>query len=198
MSELTTEEKIIRAAETVFLKSGFDGARMQEIADEAGINKALLHYYFRSKDKLFEKIFNEKFITFFPKLGGLLDMQIPFTEKLCLFVERYIDILRSNPYVPYFIVTNIHKKNSAEILKNFPKNFTKAFEAAYTADFEVGLVKKVNVRHFQISVMSMCIFPFLGKPIIKEIFSMDDEVYTVFLQERAAEIQLYIRTILAP
>lgn len=198
MNDLSTEEKIVQAAEKVFLRDGYDGSRMQEIANEAGINKALLHYYFRSKDKLFEKIFREKFATFFPKLGGVLAMQLSFTDKLCLFVERYMEVLIANPYVPYFIVTNIHKKNNVEILQNFPKDFTKGFEIAYQADLAAGKVKTVNVRQFQISVMSMCIFPFLGKPIIKEIFLMDDEVYTQFLQERTTEVQHYIRMILAP
>jgi TetR/AcrR family transcriptional regulator len=198
MEDLSTEEKIIRAAEKVFMKEGYDGARMQEIANEAGINKALLHYYFRSKDKLFEKIFREKFSTFFPTLGGVLEMELSFTNKLCLFVERYLKLLIDNPYVPYFIVTNIHKKNNVQLLHDFPKNFTKGLERAYHADLAAGNVKTLDIRQFQISVLSMCIFPFLGKPIIKEVFQMTDDAYTTFLQERTAEIQRYIQIILAP
>lgn len=198
MKDITTEEKILQAAERVFMRDGYDGSRMQEIANEAGINKALLHYYFRSKDKLFEKIFNEKFLTFFPRLGGVLDLNLSFTEKLCLFIERYLEILRSNPYVPYFIVTNIHKKNNSDILRNFPKDFTVGFEKAYELDLKAGKVKKIAPKQLQISVMSMCIFPFLGKPIIKEVFNLNEPAYHQILEERTAELQQYVRFILAP
>jgi AcrR family transcriptional regulator len=77
----TTEQKILEAARQVFLKKGWNGARMQEIADEAGINKALLHYYYRSKDKLFEAVFNEIFTQFITKVSLVLLSDAPVKEK---------------------------------------------------------------------------------------------------------------------
>ena len=102
--KISTETKILAAAEEVFLKSGYDGSRMQEIADLAGINKAMLHYYFRSKDLLFERIFEQKFSQFFPKIQELTTMPISFTEKVCIYVELHINLLRQNPYLPLFII----------------------------------------------------------------------------------------------
>ena len=77
-----TEEKILNAAQTVFIQKGMDGARMQEIADEAGINKALLHYYFRTKQKLFEAIFKKVFSQIFPNLMDMVHSELPIEEKL--------------------------------------------------------------------------------------------------------------------
>ena len=80
--ELSTEKTILEAAKKVFLDKGFDGARMQEIADEAGINKALLHYYFRSKDKLFDAIFEEAFKQFLPNISDIMVSDISIEEKV--------------------------------------------------------------------------------------------------------------------
>ena len=82
-----TEQIILKAARKVFTHKGFDGARMQEIADEAGINKALLHYYFRSKDKLFEAIFKEVITTFFPRIISVLTSDLSLFEKITLFTD---------------------------------------------------------------------------------------------------------------
>ena len=98
----TTEEKILDAAQTVFTRKGMDGARMQEIANEAGINKALLHYYFRSKQKLFEAIFKQVFKQIFPDIKAFIHSEIPLEKKLGIFVEKYIDLLMKNPFLPSF------------------------------------------------------------------------------------------------
>ena len=90
-----TEEKILEAARQVFLKKGMDGARMQEIADEAGINKALLHYYYRSKDKLFEAVFNEIFTQLIIKVSPVLLSNAPVKEKINLFIDSFIDKIAS-------------------------------------------------------------------------------------------------------
>ena len=88
--DFTTEEKILTAAKQVFLTRGMDGARMQDIADEAGINKALLHYYFRSKDQLFEKIFLEVAHAFLPRVLGILESESTLFEKIERFCNEYI------------------------------------------------------------------------------------------------------------
>ena len=106
----STEGKILDAAKKVFTKKGMYGARMQEIADEAGINKALLHYYFRSKDKLFDAIFHEAFHDFVPRAFKSFKSEMPFEDKLSLFVSNYIDIIIENPYLPLFIINEINQK----------------------------------------------------------------------------------------
>src|SRR6478735_10691909 len=95
--DLSTEEKILNAAKKVFLTKGMDGARMQDIADKAGINKALLHYYFRSKDKLFERIFIEEAQKFMPRVTHIMLSEMTLFEKIEKFVGEYIDTLIQNP-----------------------------------------------------------------------------------------------------
>src|SRR5436309_11093265 len=96
----SAEEKIIAAARKVFLSKGMDGARMQDIADEAGINKALLHYYFRSKDKLFEHIFMEVVAAFLPRIFAILESEATLFEKIEQFCSEYIGQEIKTPYVP--------------------------------------------------------------------------------------------------
>ena len=97
--EKSTETQILNAARDVFYRKGLAGARMQEIADEAGINKAMLHYYFRSKDQLFEAIFKEGAMKIFPKISEYLQADLPLFEKITNFVENYIPLLQENFYI---------------------------------------------------------------------------------------------------
>src|SRR3954462_1734201 len=96
--DLSTEERILSAAQKVFLAKGMDGARMQDIADEAGINKALLHYYFRSKDKLFEQIFLNVATAFLPKIFFILKGENTLFEKIEKFCDEYITQIIKTPY----------------------------------------------------------------------------------------------------
>ena len=96
VKEESTEQKILDAARTIFMRKGLNGARMQEIADEAGINKALLHYYFRSKDKLFYAIFKEAFNILIPYVSAVFNSDESIEIKLTRLAEKYIDILEIN------------------------------------------------------------------------------------------------------
>jgi AcrR family transcriptional regulator len=107
-NELKTEELIFNAAKEVFLEKGFDGARMQEIAERAGINKALLHYYYRSKDKLFDMIFAQVIKQIFKQIESVWVSDISFEDKIRHFVSNYITLIVKNPYIPRFIINTIN------------------------------------------------------------------------------------------
>ena len=111
----STEKQILEAAQKVFVLKGFDGARMQEIADEAGINKSLLHYYFRSKENLFESIFIDAFMKVQANLADLVSSDRPFLEKIQNFIDLYLDILTANPYLPAFVSHEVNR-NPEKIL----------------------------------------------------------------------------------
>jgi AcrR family transcriptional regulator len=196
MDLVTTETKILAAAEQIFMKAGYDGARMQEIADLAGINKAMLHYYFRSKDALFERIFEKKFADFFPKVKELVSAPISFTEKVCLYVELHINLLRENPYLPIFILNTVHKNEN--FVQKMPTILIPALLSAYFEDLEAKKVRELNPVQFFMSVMSMCVFPFAGKPIFQQLGTISEEGYDDLMQQRIAEVQLYVRAILKP
>src|SRR6187455_237945 len=105
-ADLSTEEKIKSAARLVFTKKGYAATRTRDIADEAGINLALLNYYFRSKEKLFDIVMMENLQKFLLVLGGALrDEKSSLTEKVALIANNYVDMLKSNPDLPIFILS---------------------------------------------------------------------------------------------
>lgn len=197
--DLNTEEKILIAAETIFLRDGYDGARMQAIADEASINKALLHYYFRSKDMLFEKIFDSKILKFFPDISEALQSnELSFEQKVHLFIEKYIQILGKYPFLPLFVINTINKPEKQEFIKKLPIHIFQSLIMAYYTDFEKGKIKELNIFQFMISVIGMCAFPFLGKPIIQNGFGVSNEDFDELMNQRINELKVYISLILKP
>lgn len=194
--KISTEEKILAAAEQVFLQSGYDGSRMQEIADIAGINKAMLHYYFRSKDLLFEYIAEQKFALFFPKLQELLSSSSSFTDKVCTYVELHINLLRENPYLPLFVINTVNKNNA--FIKKMPTFVASEFVKNYYEDLAANKVKQLNPLQFLVSVMSMCVFPFLAKPIFMSAITHTNLDFDALMAARTEEVKSYVRAILMP
>jgi TetR/AcrR family transcriptional regulator len=183
MKDINTEQKILQAARQVFISKGMDGARMQEIADEAGLNKALLHYYYRSKDKLFEAVFTEIFTEFFGKVGGVLLSEVSVEDKVILFVDTYIDTITANPFVPQFIINEINRDPSMmkELMQKSgfnPKILVELFDKQFKD-------LKYDIRHFIVSILGLCIFPYAARPLMQTIyFENDSKAYEKFLSER--------------
>ena len=194
----TTEEKILLAAEEVFLRDGYAGSRMQEIADLAGMNKALLHYYFRSKDKLFEKIFDKKIELLFPKLEEMFEQEISFEDLICAFVEKYIALLSESPYLPLFLINIANSPNNQGFMKKLPISIDKKLVEVFMRDVSLRKIRAIKPLHFIVSVVGMCAFPFIAKPVIMEITKANEAQYQEFLKNRVQEIQAYIRVLLKP
>ena len=104
-----TENRILQAAKKVFIKNGMSGSRMQHIANEAGINKALLHYYFRSKEKLFNAVFKYAFFKFVPKVEKVLNSEKSLFEKIEIIADQYITALMKNQFIPMFVLHEINR-----------------------------------------------------------------------------------------
>jgi TetR/AcrR family transcriptional regulator len=198
MNTENTEEKIFVAAEEIFLRDGYAGSRMQDIADLAGINKALLHYYFRSKDKLFEKIFDKKASIMFPRMEQLFEIEMPFTDLLCIYVEKYMELLIANPFLPLFIITTVNKPNGQDFIQKLPFAINRKLIETYSKEVASGKVKALNPLHFVLSIFSMCAFPFMAKPVLKIMANANDDQFKELMQSRVAEIQGYIRVLLKP
>lgn len=197
-AEESTEEKILIAAEDTFVTEGFEGARMQSIADKAGINKAMLHYYFRSKDLLFEKIFDLKVRYFFPELSEIFSQDRPFSEQMEDFVEKYITFISKYPFIPFFIIRTINSTSKVAFIKKLPfkKQLAELVFKSYEKDRQKGLVREIDPMQFFLSVLGMCIFPFLGRPILEFAFNIDEGKFSDLMIRRIPELKLYIRTIL--
>lgn len=189
LSGENTEKNILIAARNVFIAKGFEGARMQEIADQAGINKALLHYYFRSKEKLFEAVFSEVAANLFPAVKQLLEAELGIKEKVTFFVKIYIKLLHENPFVPAFVINTLNT-NPTDFLKYIRRSGLNPLLLQKQIDDEAsrGVIRMIKAEHLLVNIVSMCIFPFVARPIIQNIFGMNDEEYQGYLISRENEI----------
>jgi TetR/AcrR family transcriptional regulator len=189
-----TEEKILAAAQTVFIKKGMDGSRMQEIADEAGINKALLHYYFRSKQKLFEAIFSMVFNQIFPDIRNLLFSEEPFENKIAVFIEKYIDLLLKHPFLPSFILKEINRDPEflASVIKKQGIN-PADLVAMIEHEMEKGQIRKMDPRELMVNILSLSIFPFAARPLMQIVFfNNDQKAYKKFLIQRKDTVKEFL------
>jgi AcrR family transcriptional regulator len=166
------------------------GARMQDIADEAGINKALLHYYFRNKEKLFETIFKEASGQFFPKITDIIDSDIPLFQKIERFCSEYINMMQQNAYLPLFVlneVTKEPKRFKEKILKNRELPFSK-FVVQIEAEIKKKKIKPVNPGQLFLNMISLCIFPFIAKPMWMLASGIDEIHFNFFMEQRKTEV----------
>lgn len=190
----TTEEKILEAAKNVFVSKGMEGARMQEIADEAGINKALLHYYFRSKERLFEAIFSEIIKFAFPKLTQIVTSEASVAEKMEQVVDAYIQLLKKHPFIPGFVMKELSRDPSGLIKMVLkvginPQVVMEQIEQA----MDRGEIVRMKPQHLAVNIVSMCVFPFAARPIVSYLFFKDDpEALDVFYEERAEVIKKFV------
>jgi len=182
------------AAKTVFQAKGMNGARMQEIADEAGINKAMLHYYYRSKENLFEAVFNSAFSLLTPQLSAILNDDSSIEDKIKNFTFNYITFMLKHPYLPNFIIQEVNRKEDF-ILKlkenlGFP-NLDK-FKVKVEDEIKQGILNPIEADQLFVNIIALSIFPFLGKPLIKAFANQDDIAYKVFVEKRKTEVANFI------
>ena len=189
------EEKILAAARNVFTTKGMAGARMQDIANEAGINKALLHYYFRDKDKLFETIFIAEAQRFFPKINIIFQSDTPLFEKIENFVNEYIDEMQENPYLPWFVMNEINRDPEQFMYRvwgkdNLPKpgKFLEQIEK----EIKKGTIKRFNPVHLLMNLLSLTIFPFVARPMMTRNLHLSDLQFRKIMEERRKEIPKFI------
>lgn len=190
----STEEKIRQAARKVFLQKGYAGTRTRDIAEEAGINLALLNYYFRSKQKLFEVVMLEKIQKL---LLGLLpsihDETTTIEEKIDLIVNGYIDVLTENPDLPIFVLSEL-QKGSFESFPAIP-----VVEQVKKSTLFRQLNEKrpdLNPVHFIVTLLGMTIFPFVARPIIMLSGMTDEQSYMKLMQERKTLVSKWMKNIL--
>ncbi len=193
--ETDTRNKILAAARNVFLVKGMAGARMQDIADEAGMNKALLHYYFSSKEKLFEVIFLEEAGKFFPRINMIFESSLPLVEKIEKFVVEYIDEVQQNPYLPMFILNQINQDSDkflGKILGRRNQPNPEHFLAQIEKEVKRGNIRPVNPVQLLINILSMCIFPFIAKPMIRKKIGLDEQQFHLLMEQRKKEVPQFI------
>lgn len=190
MDDAKTEEKILTAAKKTFLQKGMTGARMQEIADAAGINKALLHYYFRNKELLFRAVFHATIGEMIPKLFGILFEEAPLEVKVYQLADKYIDFLIENKQLPLFVLSEI-QRDPAQIFGKLDFKSIAPFEqlqAQLDKEAAAGNIIKITAHQFIMNFVSMAVFPFVAKPLIQQVMDMPDKAFSLMMENRKKEL----------
>ena len=192
--EISTEEKILEAASKVFTEKGFAGTRTRDIAEHAGINLALLNYYFRSKEKLFEQVMKAKILLLFGQILPIItNEKTTLEEKIDLASEKYFEILSRNPNLPLFVISEIQKKNS-NITKIIPVN--KIFENSVIIKQIKEKRPEINPLHYLVNFLAMTIFPFVAKPVFNAFELTNEAEYHQFISERRKLVPIWMKQLL--
>ncbi len=188
--EITTEEKIINAARSIFTQKGFSATRTRDIAEEAGINLALLNYYFRSKKNLFRIIIEEKFDELFGMIGPILsDPNITLEEKIETLVTNYTNLLLANEDLPFFVLSEL--KTNEFILEKVKRNAQMLSQPIIENQLkERGFT--ISTLNFIMNVVSMTMFPFISKPLFVSSGLVKEEQFTNFVMDRKQHIPTWV------
>lgn len=181
-----TEEKIIASAEKLFYQKGKSGTSMQDIADDAGINRTLLNYYFRSKDQLFEAVFKRAMSQFVPNLAAALRSDMAFEEYVPYIVDTIIDTMLENPQIPIFVLQELssNPERMPQIIKEMGIDPSLAIQKM-KGDRVVEVEGGMDPRQVILNVISLCIFPFAARSVVTEIlYQGDNQLYIESMKQR--------------
>jgi AcrR family transcriptional regulator len=199
---MNTEDLILSTARKHFVQNGYSAARMQDIADEAGINKALLHYYFRTKEKMYQTIVGQILDTLVPKLSAAMEREGTFHEKMDRLVGTYMTLLMENPDIPFFIMTELSQKREDFIseLKSRASFFpaAQAFVMTMAGEMQAGTIRRMPPMQLFLNIMGMTVFPFMAKPVFSTVFDFSDEQFNQLMSERREEIVRFVDFALRP
>jgi len=198
--DISTEEKIKEAARAVFYRKGFAATRTRDIAQEADINLALLNYYYRSKQKLFEIIILETLSHFLKNIQIVLnDEKTTLEQKVQEVSTAYIDLILREPEIPTFLLSEMRSNNPTELLSKLPARQTildSVFFKQYGKAVELGKIAEPNALHFFFNLMGMIVFPFITKPMIMEVAGLSKPAFNQLMQERKKLIPTWIKAIM--
>ena len=186
-SDRQTEERIFDAATEVFIDKGFDGARMQDIADHAGINKSLLHYYYRTKDRLFNAVFEKIATVMFAKFAFVFDEKLTIEEKIRFFYREHINFLKNNPRLPAFLLNEINR--NPERLKKLigtidVQKFGKIIFEQHGKELNRYNITSENIPQIMTSIAALSVFPFAARGIFEIFFEKFDVEFDNYLEDR--------------
>lgn len=203
-----TERRILEAAHTVLVRHGTAGARMQEIAREAGVNQALLHYYFRSKERLAAAVFRMVAGRMLPALVETLGSDLSLEEKCDRVIALYIANLATSPFLAGYLISELHHhpERAAQLLggvmgvdpgRVVPPVIEKLrlqIEEAVSA----GRIRSIPPQQFVVNLLSLCVFPFAARPMLSVILGLDDKSFAQFIEIRKTELPAFFHNSLRP
>lgn len=196
---MNSEERIKVAARKIFHQKGYAGTRTRDIAEEAGVNHAMVNYYFRSKEKLFQVVMIETMTYFFQGISTILNEEkTSLEQKIEQVVANYIDLLLEEPELPTFVFNEV-RTNPEPFIENSP--IYKALQNSvlarqYTEAVARGEVSEPNLIQMVLNVISLVIFPFIAQPILIALNKMDNEQYKTLMLERKKLIPQWVKAML--
>lgn len=198
-NDTSTEEKIKNAARIVFHNKGFAATRTRDIAEEAGINLALLNYYFRSKEKLFDIIMLESMKIFFKSISEVFNNeQTTLDNKMEKLAISYIDLLLANPNIPLFLMSELKMQPDEIVAKMGMKEII--MKSSFLKQFEQGVkdgkIVAIHPLHFMMNLMSMILFPFVASPMIKGMGNLSQKQFDELMQQRKLLIPKWVKATL--
>ncbi len=193
-SDADAEQRILDAAHKVFVRRGTAGARMQEIADEAGVNKALLHYYFRNKSRLADGVFQRVAGGIFARVIEVARSGADLEEIVRSIIAIYLDQLSRTPYAPAYLIAelNQHPERGRQLVQTLsqlregvsPDVALRALQAQLDTRVRAGTIRPISAQQFLTNLVSLCIFPFAARPMLCAVMGMDDGGFREFIEER--------------
>lgn len=198
-----TEKLVLEAAMKVFTQKGYAAARMDDIAKEANINRALLHYYFRSKDKMFDLIFEQKVKEFFSGLGQILFSDRKLEDVIREMVKHEITLIVANPYLPLFVLQELQQSperllNHAKASGMSPNLILKRFSVLVNDAIRSKTINKIEPGQLLINIMSLCIYPMIAKPVLKSVLELDDKKFEKMMTQRIEQVSEFILLSIKP
>ena len=204
-----TERRILDAAHAVFLRRGTTGTRMQEIAAEARVNQALLHYYFRSKDQLARAAFERAGGELMPAVIEVIASDAPLEHKVARIVAIEIDLLSRTPYLPGYIIGEVthHPERAQQLIAAMSRGLTpaqiraRAFGALrrqIDAAVAAGSMRPIAAESFVVNLISLCIFPFAARPLLQAMLALDAAGFERFIEHRREDLVAFFLGALRP
>jgi len=193
--ENTTEEQILNAATNIFQHKGMDGARMQEIADTAGINKAMLHYYYRSKQKLFEAVFKSAINLMAPKIIKIIETDEHLFDKIRNFTDKYITFISKHSFIPAFIIQELNRNPDMIediIISKFENSVKEKLVAQIEELIDKGEIRPIKPEQLLVNIVSLSIFPFIAKPLLSAVLQKDEKQYKQLINERKTHVAEFV------
>jgi TetR/AcrR family transcriptional regulator len=186
-AEEAQTEKLIKAkAKILFFQKGLLNATTQEIADEAGVNRALIHYYFRSRELMLEALLDETLQEKRDRVRRVLTSDLPFREKIANYIDTIVDYGLKYPYLDNFIISETARRPEKVKLFCAKDRFKSSDLVREALELEIrkGKIAPISAEHFMVNLISLCNYPLLAKSVIQTIHGLTDTAYRKFLLER--------------
>lgn len=183
---LQTEKLIKEKAKKLFFQKGFLDATTQEIADEAGVNRALIHYYFKSREQMLDMLLEETILEKKERVVRILSSNLPFREKIARYIDAVVDHGLAYPYLENFIVSETarHPDKVKNLCTRHPGKSTDMIREQLEQEIKKKKLAPISAEHFMVNLIALCNYPLISKSVLKTVHGMTDAAYKKFLLER--------------